>query len=54
VLNVSMNTAGNLNATVGGSKFEMNATRLKLTSNGSALEIDANGIRLNGTRIDFN
>jgi phage baseplate assembly protein V len=54
VLNVSMNTAGNLNATVGGSKFEMNATRLKLTSNGSALEMDANGIRLNGTRIDFN
>lgn len=54
VMNVTLNPAGNMNLTVGGSKFEMNTSRLKLTSNGSTLELDAAGIRLNGARIDLN
>ena len=40
--------------TIGGSFFSMTGDRILLSSNGSTLEMDAAGIRLNGTRIDLN
>ena len=40
--------------TIGGSFFSMTSDRILLSSNGSTLEMDAAGIRLNGARIDLN
>lgn len=40
--------------TIGGSFISMTGDRILLSSNGSTLEMDAAGIRLNGTRIDLN
>lgn len=39
---------------IGGSSFSMTPDRITLSSNGSTLELDAAGIRLNGARIDLN
>ena len=41
-------------AQVGGSQITMDRDRILLSSNGSTLELDAEGIRLNGARIDLN
>lgn len=38
----------------GGSRITMDRDRILLSSNGSTLELDGAGIRLNGTRIDLN
>lgn len=54
VMNVIVNPAGQVNVTVGGSKFEMDTSRIKFTSNGSTFEMDAAGVRINGARIDLN
>ena len=39
---------------IGDSFISMTAGRILLSSNGSTLELDAAGIRLNGARIDLN
>lgn len=39
---------------IGESYISMTAGRILLSSNGSTLELDAAGIRLNGARIDLN
>lgn len=39
---------------VGDSRLSMDRARITLSSNGSSLELDASGIRLNGSRIDLN
>jgi phage baseplate assembly protein V len=54
VMNITLNPAGTFNVTVGGSLITMNTGRILLSSNGSTLELDAAGIRLNGARIDLN
>lgn len=41
-------------AETGGSRVTMDRDRILLSSNGSTLELDASGIRLNGARIDMN
>ncbi|WP_280565030.1 phage baseplate assembly protein V [Chromohalobacter sp. 48-RD10] len=41
-------------AETGGSRITMDRDRILLESNGSTLELDAAGIRLNGARIDLN
>lgn len=41
-------------AETGGSSVTMDRDRILLSSNGSTLELDASGIRLNGARIDLN
>ncbi|QTP60926.1 phage baseplate assembly protein V [Billgrantia antri] len=38
----------------GGSRITMDRDRILLSSNGSTLELDSAGIRLNGARIDLN
>ena len=54
VMNTTLNPAGTYNVTVGASLLTMNNGRILLISNGSTLELDAAGIRLNGARIDLN
>ena len=39
---------------IGGSSLSMTPDAITLSSNGSTLELDAAGIRLNGARIDLN
>jgi phage baseplate assembly protein V len=41
-------------AETGGSRITMDRGRILLSSNGSTLELDASGIRLNGAQIDLN
>lgn len=53
-MRMTLNAAGNFLFEVGGSKIEMNTSHIKLTSNGSTLEMDAAGVRINGARIDLN
>lgn len=43
-----------LHAVTGSSSITMDQSRILLASNGSTIELDASGIRLNGTRIDLN
>lgn len=50
----TLNAAGSFRFTVGGSTIVMDTSKILLTSNGSTLEIDAAGIRLNGARVDLN
>lgn len=47
-------TAEAVEVHLGGSLFIMTGDRILLSSNGSTLELDAAGIRLNGSRIDIN
>jgi len=47
-------TAHEAIAETGGSRVTMDRDRILLSSNGSTLELDASGIRLNGARIDLN
>lgn len=47
-------TASQLLADLGGSKLTISRDSIRLESNGSSLEMDASGIRLNGARIDLN
>lgn len=54
VLNVNVNAAGKVFVTVGGSILEITADHVKLTSNGSTLELSAAGVSFSGPRIDFN
>lgn len=54
VLNIAVNAAGAANITVGGSTFQMDTSRILLSSNGSTLELGAGGISLNASRIDLN
>lgn len=54
VMNTTLNPAGTFNVTVGASKITMNQSRILFSSNGSTLEIDAAGIRLNGAEIHLN
>jgi len=53
-MNITLNPEGTINATVGGSLITMNTSHILLSSNGSTLELDAAGVRINGTRIDLN
>ena len=46
--------AHRLLAETGPSKIVMDRDRILLESNGSTIELDASGIRLNGARIDLN
>lgn len=46
--------AHRLHAVTGPSSITMDHSRILLSSNGSTLEMDAAGIRLNGDRIDLN
>lgn len=39
---------------LGGSSISVKGDRILITSNGSTIELDAAGIRLNGARIDLN
>jgi len=39
---------------VGGSKVIVSGDRILLSSNGSTIELDASGVRINGARIDLN
>ena len=50
----TLNAAGSFTFTAGGSSIFMDTSKILLSSNGSTLEIDAAGIRLNGARIDLN
>lgn len=45
---------GEWRVTLGGSSISMRADRILLSSNGSTVELDGDGIRLNGARIDLN
>lgn len=51
---MTLNAAGTLTATVGGSSIVMDAGRILLTSNGTTLELSAAGWKLNGARGDMN
>nr|WP_300306896.1 phage baseplate assembly protein V [Halomonas sp.] len=46
--------AHRLHAVTGPSSITMDRSRILLSTNGSTLEMDAAGIRLNGSRIDLN
>jgi len=54
VMNIALNPEGTINATVGESLITMNTSRILLSSNGSTLELDVAGVRINGVRIDLN
>lgn len=53
-LTATVHPAGRVLTRIGGSSLELTDGRLLLSSNGSTLELDAAGIRLNGARIDLN
>ncbi|WP_417329570.1 phage baseplate assembly protein V [Halomonas cupida] len=46
--------AHRLSAVTGPSSIHMDRSRILMASNGSTIELDASGIRLNGARIDLN
>ena len=48
------NKGGELVIDVGGTRITATATKLRLASNGSSIELDAAGVRVVGARIDLN
>lgn len=53
-MRTEVNSAGSVVLKIGGSEITMTNTKITLASNGSTLEMDSAGIRLNGARIDLN
>lgn len=53
-LRTEVNSAGKIVLKIGESQIEMIDSKITLSSNGSTLEMDSAGIRLNGARIDLN
>jgi phage baseplate assembly protein V len=53
-MRTEVNSAGSVVLKIGGSEITMTNAKITLASNGSTLEMDSAGIRLNGTRIDLN
>lgn len=51
---IDVNEAGQVLVRIGASRIVMTDARILLESNGSTLEMDAAGIRLNAIRIDLN
>lgn len=49
-----VNVGGKIRHRIGGSFIELTDGKITLSSNGSTLEMDSAGIRLNGARVDLN